>query len=252
MGVPIKTSQFAEIWLIGVKQLNASNTDNNLLNNEPVKFSVEEDTEFEVAAEKVGLASSLRINESLGSRTRTVIGTPVPLLVPGFYDGSITMERATINLQSFKNGVNLNPLTAFVPEMYIGGAVKQFKLDSLVGPGPDLPGLNQGLIPTGQEETFYIVGREFIFNETAVPGFLFILVLKDKILREANANNGIYVAMLRDFSVAYSSENALVLENVTAIARPYVQTSWFQILAKTFRTGPSFGYVYAPSHLNDS
>lgn len=248
MAVPIKTSQFAEIWLIGVKQANSTNTSNNLLNNDPVDLIISEEN-FEVDAEKVGLASNLRINESLGSRTRTVIGTPVPLLVPGFYDGSITMERATVNLQSFKNGVNLNPLVAYVPEMYDNDRVKHFKLSSLVG-GPT--GLTAGLTPLDNDEFFYISGREFVFNDVAVPGFLFILVLKDKILDEVNRNNGIYVAMLRDFSVSYSSENAIVLENVTAIARPFTQTSWFQVLAKTFRTGPSFGYVYAPSHINDS
>ncbi len=241
MGVPIKTSQFAELYLIGVKT-NGTNESNNLLSNEKISLEDESNTTFKVGVEKVGLATNLRINESMGSRTRTVIGTPVPVFVPGFYDGSLTMERATVLLQSFKSGVNLNPLLAYAKEMYPenGETVKKFVL-----PNTDNPKFPSDIFG-GATEFFYISGREFEFNDAYIPGFLFVVALKDKILDEVSRNAGIYLAMLRDFSISYSSENAIILENITAIARPLYNTSWFDVLADTFRTGPSFGYVYAP------
>lgn len=239
MGVPIKTSQFAELYLIGV-ETTGENNQNNLLSNESVTLVSEDDENFKVRVEKVGLATNLRINESLGSRTRTVIGTPVPILVPGFYDGSITMERATVLLQSFKSGPNLNPLLAYAKEMYPQKKLKKFRL-------PNNSDINMPSdFFSSTTEYYYISGVQFEYNETDIPGFLFVLALKDKILDAVSRNAGLYLAMLRDFSVAYSSENAIVLENITAIARPLFNTSWYQVLANTFRTGAPFGYVYAP------
>lgn len=245
MAVPIKTSQFAEIYIIGVKNANNSNLSNDLLNNEENSLVSKDENTFDIDVEKVGLATNLRINENLGSRTRTVIGTPVPVFVPGFYDGSISMERATILLQSFKSGANLNPLLAFSSEMYNTQnvdveALKKFKLPAEVA-GMTLP----GSALTGTDEIFYISSRQFNYNESHIPGFLFVILLKDKIINDASRNAGIYVAMLRDFSVSYSSENAIILESVTAIARPLSHTSWFQVLSHTFRTGAGFGYTYA-------
>lgn len=244
MGVPIKTSQFAEIYLIGVKTTGTNET-NDLLNNDKVTLISENDQKFSVGVEKVGLATNLRLNESMGSRTRTVIGTPIPIFVPGFYDGSITMERATILLQSFKNGVNINPLLAYSAEMYMPDArgIKRVELPGDIN-GTPLPSDFLSATTT----FYYISGREFEYNEKYIPGFLFVVALKDKVLNEVSRNAGLYLAMLRDFSVSYSSENAIILENITALARPLYNSGWYQVLADTFNTGASFGYIYSDPH----
>jgi hypothetical protein len=99
MAVPLKTSQFAEIYVIGAKLVNSTLDNNNLLDNNKTTYPVApENGVYEYQVYKVGIATNLRINENFGSRTRTVIGTPVPLMVPGFYDGTISMEKVTLDL----------------------------------------------------------------------------------------------------------------------------------------------------------
>jgi len=250
MAVPIKTSQFAELYIIGIKTENNTNVKgdfNNpdLLNNSQVNFSDPEGRNFKVEIEKVGLATNLRISESFGSRTTTVIGNPAPIFIPGFYEGTISMDRATLLLQSFKSGTfSVNALIAYNPKSYFYesrsvNGIRRYSLRSVSGP-VEIPTdfLNDATI------TSFISGREFEYNESFVPPFLFVVALKDKILDQISRNTGLYVAMLRDFNVAFSADNAIIMEDITAIAKPLPRTGWFQAISDHFATGPSFGYTY--------
>lgn len=246
MSVPIKTAQFAEIYVIGAKLTNSTLDTSNLLDNSPSLVDVGGNRVVPHQLFKVGIATNLRVSESFGSRSRTVIGTPVPILTPGYYDGSISIEKATLDLHSFKSAVSVNPLVAYVPSVYSNNMVKildiKESLDSL--------GFNGGAL--GDVDTVHNYsagGKTFSITEKDLPPFLFAIIVKDKIIDAASTNFGAYIAMLQNFSVSLSSENAIILESVNAIARPYLATGWHQVLGDIFRTSPAFGYVYAPPQI---
>lgn len=247
MSVPLKTAQFAEIYLIGATLTNSTVDNNDLLDNSPSVLSLPDGqriTEFKLY--KVGIATNLRVNESFGSRSRTVIGTPIPILTPGFYDGSISIDKATLDLHSFKSAVNVNPLVAYVPSVYSGNIVKVLELN------PALQDLGfQGIGGVTALVEYTAGGQTFQISEQDLPPFLFVLVVKDKILDAANTNFGAYIAMLQNFSVTLSSENAVIIESVTAVSRPYLATGWYQVLDNIFRTSPAFGYIYSSPHRRD-
>jgi hypothetical protein len=248
MAVPLKTSQFAEIYVVGLKMINSTLENSDLLDNNPTKVPLPDGGTYSYEVYKVGLATNLRINENLGSRTRTVIGTPIPLMVPGFYDGSITMEKVTLDLHSFKSTVGMNPLIAFNPNIYkTNDDVSSIAYVDLNGLDSVLPKINNVLGNPGNLELYTVSGKSFLVDDAYLPPFVFLIALKDKILRgEVSINTGVFVAMLRDFSITLTSENAIIAENVTAIARPIGNSGWFQVLGDYFRTSPAFGYTYSP------
>jgi len=248
MAVPLKTSQFAEIYVVGLKMENSTVNNNDLLDNNPTKVPIPEGDTYQYEVYKVGLATNLRINENLGSRTRTVIGTPVPLMLPGYYEGTITMEKVTLDLHSFKSTVGMNPLIAFNPNIYkTNNDASYLAYVDLNGLDSEIPKINTILGNPGNLELYSISGRAFLIDDAYLPPFVFLIALKDKIIKgEASINTGVFVAMLRDFSITLASENAIIAENVTALARPIGNSGWFQVLGDFFRTSPAFGYTYAP------
>jgi hypothetical protein len=250
MAVPLKTSQFAELYVIGLKMNNSTLDNKDLMDNNPTKVPVPEGDTYQYEVYKVGLATNLRINENLGSRTRTVIGTPIPLMVPGFYDGSISMEKVTLDLHSFKSTVGMNPLIAFNPNIYkTQNDVSYVAYVDVSNLESKLPKINTALVNPGNTELFTVSGKSFLIDDAYLPPFVFLIALRDKILRgEVSVNTGVFVAMLRDFSITLTSENAIIAENVTAVARPLGNSGWFQVLGDFFRTSPAFGYSYASPH----
>jgi len=250
MAIPLKTSQFAELYVIGLKMNNSTLENNDLLDNNPTKVPIPEGDTYQYEVYKVGLATNLRINENLGSRTRTVIGTPIPLMVPGFYDGSISMEKVTLDLHSFKSTVGMNPLIAFNPNIYkTTGDASYVAYVDVSDLESKLPKINTALVNPGNTELFTVSGKSFLIDDAYLPPFVFLIALKDKILRgEVSINTGVFVAMLRDFSITLTSENVIIAENVTAVARPLGNSGWFQVLGDFFRTSPAFGYSYASPH----
>lgn len=219
---PIKTSQFAEIWLAG----------EGLADNPVFEPSAKELTPDEAGVTKpikfvkAGIVTSLRIQESLNSTQRNVIGTPVPIFMPGYYQATITAQKATLDLKSWKNLININPLTAFRPGTYIGGEVQSVEVGEVL----------QQLTSSAQNSA--IPGT--------IPRFTFILYLKDKIasedtLGDASTNLGIFVCMLQSYSVNLTSDNSIILEDITMLSRP-LAGSWFGAIQDIFETNPAFGY----------
>lgn len=221
---PIKTSQFAEIWLAGEPLVEApllSPTEAELAN-------LKQNTNIEAKFFKAGIVTSLRIQENLNSAQRNVIGTPVPIFMPGYYQATITAQKATLDLKSWKNIVNMNPFTAFRPDTYTNGTVANINVNNLLKDILGSAGTN-------------------LTNNT-VPRFNFILFVRDTIASgtaaapiEASTNIGIFTCMLQNYSVNITSTETIILEDITMIARP-LNGSWFGAIQEFFETNPSFGY----------
>lgn len=238
---PIKSSQFAELWLGGEK------FSDEIKVFEPSKADLSDTAETQVSMVKAGIVTSLRIQENLNSAQRNVIGTPVPIFMPGYYSATITADKATLDLRSFKDMVNINPMSAFRTDTYAGG-VNKLNLpadikDLLITPGG--------------------TGGTAIFDK--IPRFTFILAVKDLIAGagstaitinkpngtsippatasggKVSTNIGVYVCMLQSFNVTIASDNSVIMESITMLARPIVG-SWFNTLVNYFELSPGLGY----------
>lgn len=235
---PIKSSQFAELWLGGEK----------LVDNEVFQAKTTDLAEMDTAVKemdlvKAGVVTSLRIQENLNSAQRNVIGTPVPIFMPGYYSATITADKATLDLRSFKNMVNINPMSAFRTDTYKGGVNKVSLPQDIL----TLTGAGSGSV------------------QSKLPRFVFLLAVKDLIAGagsstssntdtgngnntpapvtngEINTNVGLYVCMLQSFNVTIASDNSVIMESITMLARP-IAGSWFSALATTYELSPGFGY----------
>lgn len=221
--VPIKTSQFAEIWLAGEKM-----ADNKLFSPSESDVNTLSATTNTAGLVKAGIVTSLRIQENLNSTQRNVIGTPVPVFMPGFYQATITAQKATLDLKSWKNMINMNPYTAFRPDTYANNDVVSIDLTA------DLKAI------LGDAATN--------LTNNKIPRFNFILFVRDTISSgntaapaEASTNIGVFTCMLQNYSVNITSTETIVLEDITMLARP-LNGSWFGAIQDIFETNPIFGY----------
>ena len=152
---PIKTSQFAELWLA------AEGLDNTAV-FEPSgnDLATTKETPNAMQMVKAGFVSSVRVQETLNSQQRNVIGTPVPIFMPGYYQATITAQKATIDLTSWKTMLNLNPLTAFRPDTYLeNGSVNSVKILQAL---KDMTGGSTNDFPDIPRFTFLLVFKDLI------------------------------------------------------------------------------------------
>lgn len=210
---PLKTAQFAEVRLVG----ESLDSQYDSTGGVPVASG---STPNNVVTHTIGIAINLRFNENLGSTQKNVIGTPVPIFVPGYYQGTITVEKATLDLEGWKTMANINPYTAYVPSTY------------------DTAGGINGVDYTGTDMTGNGALSE---SQNKIPRFLFGLYVYDRVQDEASAPTGIYVCMLQSFNNTISANDAVIMEDVTLLARP-VNGSWLSVLRDTFTLDTYFGY----------
>lgn len=235
---PIKTSQFAELWFVGEEM---PNLDLFTEDGAPTETkSPDEEVTLKTNLVRAGIVTQLRIQENLNSTQTNVIGTPVPIFSPGYYSATISADKATLDLKSFKNMINMNPLTAFRTDSYSGAK-----------------GVNKIDLPTAIKN---IMGESVEEVGQSIPRFTFVLFVKDMIaaggyskvdLEEAgeitsgtiSTNVGIYVCMMQTFNVTFSSDNSVVMESISMIARP-IAGSWFGAIADTYNLNAGFGYSH--------
>lgn len=210
----MRTSQFAKIRVIV-----PDNSYNGKNGNVGVKLVT------------VGLAQSLRIEDNFGTKSENVIGTPFPIFHPGFQQTTINIEKATIDGSSFRNLGAFNPLWA-----HVGSTYRNENLVHLKAAGQDISDL---------------MGGE---NEQRILPFMFILAVYDDVSESYRNSNfpdiggsvppasdpfakptsagkgtsliGSYCCVLNTASTSLSSQNAVIMDTVSAYARPIAGT-WF-------------------------
>ena len=110
----------------------------------------------------VGMAQNLRIDDNFGTRAENVIGTPLPVLAPGYQVTNISIDKATIDGADFRNLGAFNPLWAHVGRTYldsnlvnITGATGAMNEAALAESGG-----NQGMYPF----MFILAGKNRVSN----------------------------------------------------------------------------------------
>lgn len=172
----------------------------------------------------VGMAQNLRIDDNFGTRAENVVGTPLPVLAPGYQVTNISIDKATIDGADFRNLGAFNPLWAHVGHTYLEPSL--VSLERVAG-AMDEP----ALIETGG-------------NQSMFP-FMFVLATKNRVANSYSNSNinvggrpvsaggtprsnsfGIYVCVLQSASISMSSQQAVIMDSVQALARPLSGT-WF-------------------------
>lgn len=161
----------------------------------------------------VGMAQDLRIQDSFGTRSENVIGTPFPVIAPGYQQTTISITKATIDGESFRDLGAFNPLWAHVGSTYRN----PLTVDTS---GTDLQAEQQQIFP-----------------------FMFIIAVQDKVSKSyaySDVKNkrpntiGSYVCVLSEASISLSSQNTVIMDQLTAQARPITGTWLTQNVRNAF------------------
>ena len=223
----LKTAQFAEVYIIG-EEFNTP-PEQNLSGNNVVP-STPDAAPNKIVKVKVGIAQNLRINSSFGSNNVNVIGTPLPILVPGYFQAEISMDKATLDDKAFSSLANINPLTAYLPNSYdFENGSLNFD-DDTAGHAP--------LTDLTTDISFQSSPAEW---RNKIPRFVFALAVFDKIQDAYSRPTGIYIAMLRTVGQTLSANDAVIIQGITAVAKPVVG-GWSAIATEVYNNSPFFGY----------
>lgn len=181
----------------------------------------------------VGMAQSLRIDDQFGTRSENVLGSPLPVLAPGFQLTNINIDKATIDGADFRNLGAFNPLWGHVGKTYLDA--------NTITTTSAIAAMNESTL------------QGAIGNEQMYP-FMFILAVKNRVANSYTNSNidtnnlsvtrsggtprsntlGIYACVLQNASVSLSSQQAIILDSVTAVARPLLGTWLTQAVRNSF------------------
>jgi len=223
----LKTAQFAELYIIG-EEFNEAPEQNPTGDN--VVPSQPGDTPNKIAKVKVGIAQNLRINSSFGSTNVNVIGTPLPILVPGYFQSEISMDKATLDDKAFSSMVNINPLSAYFPNSY------DFENGSL-----DFNEDTTGRAPLADLTTSVSFQSSPAEWRGKIQRFVFAIAIYDKIQDAYSKPTGIYIAMLRTVGQTLNANDAVIIQGITAVAKPVVG-GWTALAAEIYNNSPFLGY----------
>lgn len=168
----------------------------------------------------VGMAQNISIDDQFGSRAENTIGSPLPVLAPGYQQTTVRVEKATIDGADFRNLGAFNPLWAHVGQTYRSPVL----LGGLAASSEASESFSSGFYP-----------------------FMFVLRVRNKISdsalnsnidsdntpgKVANNNSigdransfGIYACVLQSASISATSNQAVIMDSITAIARPVAGT----------------------------
>lgn len=181
----------------------------------------------------VGMAQTLRIEDTFGATAENVVGTPLPVMAPGYQVTNVTIEKATIDGRDFRNLGAFNPLWAHVGSTYNAG--NEINITSSAS-ALDIPATTTGEGGAAQ-------------NNSDMYPFMFIISVRNKVsgsytesniarndrpIPAGNPDNesarvspfGTYVCILRTATISLSSQNVMIMDNMSAVARP-LSGGWF-------------------------
>lgn len=181
----------------------------------------------------VGMAQNIRVEDNFGTKSENVIGTPFPMFHPGFQQTTITIEKATIDGYSFKSYGAFNPLWSS-----IGSTYKRENLISLTDAGSDITEIapaDDKILPF----MFILAVKDRLSNSYTKSNFPELGTdydYKDRTLKNKTVNTiGSYVCVLNTASTSVTSQQAVIMDNISAFARP-LAGGWFtEALAQAFR-----------------
>ena len=191
----------------------------------------------------VGMAQNINIDDNFGSRAENTIGSPLPVLAPGYQQTTIRIEKATIDGDDFRNLGAFNPLWAHIGSTYqtpITLDNANFELGDLSGPGmyPFMFILRvRNKISRSAEFSNILIdeplGEDNILNDFIPSGSPTPVNINGK-----SSSFGMYACVLQQASISATSQQAIIMDSVTAIARP-IKGSWLNERVRNAFSSPS-------------
>ena len=177
----------------------------------------------------VGLAQSIRVEDNFGTKAENVIGTPLPIFHPGFQQTTISIEKATIDGYSFRSFGAFNPLWASIGSTYDRNNLIKLTDAELKNLAPS----DEAIFPF----MFILAMKDIVSDSYKYSNFPQIgepYDPKGDITKNTNNLVGSYVCVLNTASTSLSSQNAVIMDNISAFARP-LTGGWFtDALMKAF------------------
>jgi len=175
----------------------------------------------------VGMAQNINIDDNFGSRAENTIGTPLPVLAPGYQQTTVTIEKATIDGADFRNLGAFNPLWAHIGQVYTnpitGGGLSQADI---------VDAATKGMLPF----MFIIRTRNKISNSSTISN-INENNTASQVATVGRANSfGIYACVLQSASISATSQQAVIMDRIVAIARPINGTWLNKTVRDAFRT----------------
>jgi len=171
----------------------------------------------------VGMAQNVSIEDNFGTTSENVVGTPLPVMAPGYQVTNIRMEKATIDGRDFRNLGAFNPLWGHVGSTYanpvsIGNLGSELELED-TGAG----GGNNSMYPF----MFLLSVRNKVSDSYTESN----ITVNDDPVRSSNDDArtnpfGIYVCILNSATISLSSQQVIIMDQVNAVARP-LSGGWF-------------------------
>lgn len=185
-------------------------------------------TSSTAALKTVGMAQSVNIDDNFGSRAENTIGSALPVLAPGYQQTTVRIEKATIDGGDFRNLGAFNPLWAHV------GATYQSPV-SLAGQTDIVGAAEDGMYPF----MFILRVRNKISGSAKFTNVEQEGVAPDLVATNNTANPfGIYACVLQSATISATSQQAVIMDNMTAVARPVAGT-WLNEKIKTAFSQPA-------------
>jgi hypothetical protein len=166
----------------------------------------------------VGMAQNVNIDDNFGSRAENTIGSPLPVLSPGYQQTTVTIEKATIDGADFRNLGAFNPLWAHVGLTY----KNQLTGGALAAASEISDATSNGMYPF----MFVLRVRNKISNSSIKSN-----ITNDNLPGDPTnpANNrgssfGVYACVLTSATISATSGQAVIMDRISAIARPVAGT----------------------------
>ena len=164
---------------------------------------------------RVGMAQSVRVEDNFGTQQLQFVGRPISQPIVGYTQSTVSLEVCTIKGDDFRNLGAMNPLWAHLPI---------YEKERLIS------------MPSEVESEFGVYGDKMM-------PYTFILAVRNKIsgsysethtVKDAGIGGmyapsldgtnrrssltGLYACVLGNASVAYSAQNAMIIDSATAQA----------------------------------
>lgn len=174
----------------------------------------------------LGFAQSIKIDDNFNAQAVNVLGAVSPIIHPGYPITTISIEKATIDGYSFRNLGGFNPLWAHIGESYMDDNLVNISIANSMTGG----NASSKMYPF----MFILAIKDRVSNSFEYSNFPELNTNMPESLGKADSDDytvkdtdnatanliGTYVCVINTASTSLQANNAIIMDNISAYARP--------------------------------